>query len=106
MAEKSPPSSDLEQNVDAEKPTFQHGEQEAPFSAKETRSLLRKVDINLLPLLAIMYLLSFLDRSNIGNAKLAGMEEDLGMTGKWDYSVSPVNLSPQGLPTDIRFLDH
>lgn len=28
------------------------------------------------------YLLSFLDRANIGNARLAGMEEDLGMSGK------------------------
>jgi len=28
------------------------------------------------------YLLSFLDRANIGNARLAGMEEDLNMSGK------------------------
>lgn len=28
------------------------------------------------------YLLSFLDRANIGNARLAGMEADLNMSGK------------------------
>lgn len=33
------------------------------------------------------YLLSFLDRTNIGNARLAGMEIDLGMSGT-DYNMS------------------
>lgn len=31
--------------------------------------------------------MSFLDRTNIGNARLAGMEKDLGMVGS-DYNVS------------------
>jgi hypothetical protein len=31
---------------------------------------LRKMDIRLIPMLALLYLLSFLDRSNIGNAKV------------------------------------
>ncbi|KAB5590571.1 transport protein [Ceratobasidium theobromae] len=33
------------------------------------RKLLRKVDLHLLPILTLLYLLSFLDRANIGNAK-------------------------------------
>jgi sugar phosphate permease len=33
------------------------------------------------------YLLSFLDRTNIGNARLAGMEADLGMSGA-NYNMS------------------
>jgi hypothetical protein len=32
-----------------------------------------------------LYLLSFLDRTNIGNARLAGMEKDLDMKGH-DYN--------------------
>jgi len=32
-------------------------------------------------MLALLYLLSFLDRGNIGNAKIEGLQEDLGMTG-------------------------
>lgn len=35
----------------------------------------------LLPPLTILYLLSFLDRSNVGNARLEGMAADIGMTG-------------------------
>lgn len=58
------------------------------YDRKANRNLLRKMDRNLLPFLALLYLLSFLDRANIGNAKLAHLEDDLNMTGKWDYNVS------------------
>ncbi|EFX01484.1 major facilitator superfamily transporter [Grosmannia clavigera kw1407] len=42
------------------------------------RSLVRKLDRSLMPLLFVSYLLAFLDRSNIGNAQTAGMGEALG----------------------------
>ncbi|EAU85992.2 hypothetical protein CC1G_03015 [Coprinopsis cinerea okayama7 len=47
------------------------------FDTPEDRKLLRKVDFRLLPILTFLYLLSFLDRSNIGNAKIIGLVEDL-----------------------------
>jgi hypothetical protein len=59
----------------------------AGFDAARTKSLLRKCDKVLLPFLALLYLLSFLDRTNIGNAKLANIEASLGMSGL-DYNVS------------------
>lgn len=34
----------------------------------------------LIPWLCLLYLASFLDRTNIGNAKLEGLQEDLRMT--------------------------
>jgi len=43
---------------------------------------LRKMDIRLIPMLAVLYLLSFLDRGNIGNAKIQGMQDDLKLTGQ------------------------
>ncbi|KAM7199010.1 high-affinity nicotinic acid transporter [Rhypophila sp. PSN 637] len=48
-----------------------------PWDAKSTKRLLRKVDGYLIPFLALLYLLSFLDRTNIGNARLNTLEEDL-----------------------------
>ncbi|KAI9930596.1 hypothetical protein MW887_011350 [Aspergillus wentii] len=45
------------------------------------KKLLRKLDYRLLPPLTILYLLSFLDRSNVGNARLEGMATDINMTG-------------------------
>jgi sugar phosphate permease len=44
----------------------------------------RKLDTHLIPLLSALYLLAFLDRSNIGNAKIAGMTQDLHLTSD-DY---------------------
>jgi len=46
-----------------------------------------KVDLWLIPWLSFLYLLSFLDRTNIGNARLAGLEKDLGMVDG-DYNNS------------------
>jgi hypothetical protein len=56
-------------------------QQEQVFDPKETKRILRKVDFRLIPTLAILYLLAFLDRSNIANAKVAGMNTELGLTG-------------------------
>ncbi|KAI0050311.1 MFS general substrate transporter [Auriscalpium vulgare] len=39
-----------------------------------------KIDIVVIPLVGMYYLLSFLDRSNIGNAKIAGLTKDLKMS--------------------------
>ncbi|KAK0457498.1 major facilitator superfamily domain-containing protein [Desarmillaria tabescens] len=41
-----------------------------------------KVDLFLLPVIAIWYFLSFLDRTNIGNARIAGLQHDLRITDK------------------------
>ncbi|KAK5957981.1 hypothetical protein OHC33_001171 [Knufia fluminis] len=55
--------------------------------AKIDKALMWKVDRWLIPWLCLLYLLSFLDRTNIGNARLAGLEEDLNMAGS-DYNLS------------------
>ncbi|KAK5739024.1 hypothetical protein LTR17_005542 [Elasticomyces elasticus] len=54
---------------------------------KEEKALVRKIDLYLLPTIWIMYLLSYMDRTNIGNAKVAGMTDDLGMDSN-QYSIS------------------
>lgn len=51
------------------------------FTPTMRRTLNRKVDIRLIPMLALLYLVSNLDRANIGNAKIEGMEEGLKLTG-------------------------
>ncbi|KAF4965599.1 hypothetical protein FSARC_6621 [Fusarium sarcochroum] len=45
------------------------------------KALLRKLDMWIVPPVMLLYLLSFLDRVNIGNARLYGMEADLGLVG-------------------------
>ncbi|KAF1997984.1 MFS general substrate transporter, partial [Amniculicola lignicola CBS 123094] len=57
--------------------------------AEHDRKLVRKLDINLIPWLSFLYLISFLDRTNIGNAKIDGLQEDLRMTdGQYNATLS------------------
>lgn len=53
----------------------------------EEKKLLRKVDMHVVPPLLILFLLAFLDRVNIGNAKIQGMTKELHMVGQ-DYSIA------------------
>ncbi|QRV98186.1 major facilitator superfamily transporter [Ceratobasidium sp. AG-Ba] len=48
----------------------------APIDAAERR-LVRKLDCLIMPITWILYLLAYLDRSNLGNAKLQGLEATL-----------------------------
>ncbi|KAL3429270.1 major facilitator superfamily domain-containing protein [Aspergillus tetrazonus] len=74
--------------VSQQKVQFEHDELYQAYAAKGeewhrqmTRRLMRKVDLHLLPLLVIMYLLNFLDRNNLSQARLGTLEKDLGMSG-------------------------
>ncbi|RPD60540.1 MFS general substrate transporter [Lentinus tigrinus ALCF2SS1-7] len=51
------------------------------LTAEEEKRLWRKIDMRLMPILTLMYLCSFLDRGNIGNAKLQGLTTQLNLTG-------------------------
>jgi len=46
----------------------------------QDRKLLWRLDWILVPWLCLLYLMCFLDRTNIGNAKIAGLSEDVKMT--------------------------
>ncbi|KAF8883333.1 MFS general substrate transporter [Gymnopilus junonius] len=77
---KAPPSeSSLEKNVElkmverVDHPKDEHLE-------RSERLAVRKLDLTVLPILTIFYLLSFLDRANIGNARVAGLQKELGLT--------------------------
>ncbi|KAL4952173.1 putative MFS transporter [Aspergillus filifer] len=89
MAADSPKTSDLEKIASA--PDSHHQSKLAQFEdpdeglsaeerAKIDRRLLWKLDLKLVPWLSLLYLISFLDRTNIGNAKLVDLQEDLRMS--------------------------
>ncbi|KAL5495356.1 hypothetical protein ACEPAI_819 [Sanghuangporus weigelae] len=48
----------------------------------DEKKLLRKMDFCIIPWLALLYLLNFLDRATIGNARLYGLETDLHITDR------------------------
>ncbi|EXM08564.1 major facilitator superfamily domain-containing protein [Fusarium oxysporum II5] len=53
------------------------------------KSLVRKLDWKFLPMVTAMLLMNYLDRINVSNARLAGMQEDLHMTDTiWSLGIS------------------
>ncbi|OJD34527.1 mfs transporter [Diplodia corticola] len=83
-----------------EKPEAQHVEKigldDGSSTGSDTRididpaaekRIIRKCDYRVVPPLTILFLLAFLDRTNIGNARIQGLTEELGMTGN-DYNVA------------------
>jgi MFS family permease len=75
MAEKTIPKSEMD---DASLPaaTFE----DLTLDPAAEKKLLLKLDMFFVPIIMVVYLSCFLDRTNIGNVKVAGMPEDIGAT--------------------------
>ncbi|ORX95800.1 major facilitator superfamily domain-containing protein [Clohesyomyces aquaticus] len=76
---------------DGEDTTFLRGERRMSvgsaqsyelYTPDEERAVVRKLDRRLVLFMAMLYCLSFLDRSNIGNARIAGLQIDLHLSSK------------------------
>ncbi|CCH41671.1 putative transporter [Wickerhamomyces ciferrii] len=50
------------------------------FNPQLEKKMLRKMDLVILPIIGWVYLIAYLDRSNIGNAASAGLIDDLGLS--------------------------
>ncbi|KAF5328441.1 hypothetical protein D9619_013250 [Psilocybe cf. subviscida] len=57
------------------------------LTPEQEKKLWRKVDLRLMPILSLMYLFSFLDRGNIGNAKLQGLLTQLHLSSQ-QYNIA------------------
>ena len=62
-----------------------YGHSLVQFDPKAESRLRWKIDLYIVPTVALLYLFCFIDRANIGNAKIAGLEKSLGMSG-YDYN--------------------
>ena len=52
------------------------------------RKLMRNIDLRVMPFLCILYLLAFLDRVNIANARSFGLQKDLHLTKDLQYNTA------------------
>lgn len=66
----------------------------AVISPAAERALTRKFDLRILPVLAVMYLFNSLDKSNLGNAKTAGLEKTLGLKNRQYNTILSVFFVP------------
>jgi hypothetical protein len=53
----------------------------ASFPVDRKKALIRKIDWRLVPMLLFLYLITYIDKVNIGNAKIEGLLPSLGMSG-------------------------
>ncbi|KAI0882498.1 MFS general substrate transporter [Annulohypoxylon maeteangense] len=51
------------------------------YTHEQEARVVKKLDWNLMTLFFVLYMLAFLDRGNIGNARIAGMAKDLKLDG-------------------------
>ncbi|KAJ4252859.1 hypothetical protein NW762_010765 [Fusarium torreyae] len=65
------------------------GIEDISVDSERERKLLRKIDLRLMCSLWVLYLFSYMDRSNIGNAHVAGMDVALDLTDS-EYSTAIV----------------
>lgn len=61
--------------------SFNFASKPSSWHQETNRKLVRKIDLHLLPMLSLMFLMSYLDRSNLAQARLAGLEKDLKLHG-------------------------
>ncbi|KAJ6589217.1 MFS general substrate transporter [Mycena capillaripes] len=66
----------------------------------EERTLVRKIDLHMFTCVSVLYLLNYLDRQNVGNAKVGGMAADLKLSSS-DYSVALLVFFPAYLLGEI-----
>lgn len=53
------------------------------------KKLLRRIDWRLMPTITIMFLMNYLDRINVSNARIAGLQDDLNMSDTvWSAGIS------------------
>ncbi len=77
---------------------------EIDWTEEEETSIRRKIDRRIVPLVTILYLLCFLDRANIGNARIQGMATDLNLVGyrfNWALSVFYIVYLLVEIPSNV-----
>ncbi|CAG8108327.1 unnamed protein product [Penicillium olsonii] len=53
----------------------------ANFSDEAKKKVIKKVDMRLVPMFVLLYLVAYIDKTNIGNAKIEGLLPSLNMSG-------------------------
>jgi hypothetical protein len=66
------------------------------------KRLLHKIDFLIMPLVILVYILNFLDRTNFAAAKLQGLPEDLHLTGNQYQIALSILYVGYVSPKDIR----
>ncbi|RDW84898.1 hypothetical protein BP6252_02488 [Coleophoma cylindrospora] len=101
----------VEEKTATQSPAISTGKEAIDGSAEQCidpikeRKMMWKFDIYCIGLMGLFYMLANLDRSNIGNANIAGMPTDLGLVGnQYGTSVSLLYATYVTLETPVAIL--
>ncbi|KAF2185774.1 MFS general substrate transporter [Zopfia rhizophila CBS 207.26] len=83
-----------------ESPTRERHHDRTPLDPNSETRLLRKCDLHLIPILFGLYLFAFMDRINIGNAKIQGLQKELNMNGT-QYNVALLTFFPAYVALEV-----
>ncbi|KAK7056659.1 hypothetical protein VNI00_002376 [Paramarasmius palmivorus] len=79
MPSTTPPTKESREDISSHSDAIQSLKYTIDDHAAQKRAV-RRLDYAVLPVMTLYYLLSFLDRANIGNARVAGLQKALQMT--------------------------
>ncbi|KAK3315599.1 major facilitator superfamily domain-containing protein [Apodospora peruviana] len=74
------------------------------WTEEEETAIRRKIDWHSVPLVTLLYMLCFLDRTNIGNARIQGLADDLKLKGlefNWALSIFYIIYLLVEVPSNI-----
>ncbi|KZM25884.1 uncharacterized protein EKO05_0009157 [Ascochyta rabiei] len=92
---------------DARRLSFDSVQSYELYTPDEDKTVLRKLDRKLVSFMALLYCLSFLDRTNVGNARIAGLEEDLHLSSNqfqwliWAFHITYIVFEYRIVPPHI-----
>jgi len=94
IQESNAPSGELEKGRSASYKENNNVEHHHHIDPEVEKRVVRKLDRTVVPIVMALYLLAFLDRSNVGNARIAGMTEDLNLVGeRYDWLLTIFYIS-------------
>ncbi|KAL1974725.1 hypothetical protein VTN31DRAFT_4929 [Thermomyces dupontii] len=82
----------------------EHGVDDEPIDPKEERRILWKIDLMILPYLAICYAFFYIDKTTLSYAAIFGIREDLNLTGtkyNWLSSLFYFGFLAWAFPTNL-----
>ncbi|KAI8210622.1 putative transporter [Colletotrichum sp. SAR 10_76] len=75
------------------------------FTAEEERQTLRKIDMNMLPLMCWVYMIQFADKTTLNYASLMGIREDTNLKGN-EFSWISTNILAWGVALTCHAATH
>jgi hypothetical protein len=88
-------TSPVNKTLEVESKLSENGHSDTDIDPAAEKRLLWKLDLTIYPVLYVVYMMSFLDRINISNARIQGLTADLNLVGnRFNIALFVSRLAP------------